>query len=357
MNQDSTFWLHPQSGNLITPRVKLSYANLLVPRPMKDDPQKRPIHGATLLIPTIANMDAAIQAWHEACQRGLAGDGCDAWPPTKLNPATGQQEQFYGMAMPFKYVAQDTSHLDAQGQVLPEFQPFTYFIRVRTYDGQPPGIMLPSGVITSDPNEVYSGRWAVCSIQPFPYNNAGNYGVSFSIQNCQLLEHDDRIGGGRADVKTEFQTRSDVNVGMMPGQQAPAQPQMPGFPGVGGTAPLVGQTAPGAAPAVAQPGAGMVPSAPAVAPQGFPQAVQQPSPVPAQPGAVPQIASPQGNAYAQGMAPPAQMPQPQPGAPVAPGTPVPGTPMQPAPQTTMQQPQIPGQAPNFQQELNDEIPF
>lgn len=51
--------------------------------------------------------------------------------------------------------------------------------------------------------EVYPGRWARISINAFAYEAAGNKGVSFGLNNVQLLKHDQPLGG-RKRANDEF---------------------------------------------------------------------------------------------------------------------------------------------------------
>jgi Protein of unknown function (DUF2815) len=48
-----------------------------------------------------------------------------------------------------------------------------------------------------DASEVYGGRWCVATLRPYAYNAKQNKGVALGLQRVQLLQHDDRIGGGR----------------------------------------------------------------------------------------------------------------------------------------------------------------
>ena len=56
-----------------------------------------------------------------------------------------------------------------------------------------------------DENEVYSGAWYRCQARAFAYDNAGNKGVSFGLQNVQKLRDDDPIGGGRTPANKAFE--------------------------------------------------------------------------------------------------------------------------------------------------------
>lgn len=75
-----------------------------------------------------------------------------------------------------------------------------------------PGVVTASGqdVANADfAEEIYSGRWARMSVSAsyYPPIDGGKPGVKFYLQNIQLLDHDDRIGGsgGRVKASSEFE--------------------------------------------------------------------------------------------------------------------------------------------------------
>lgn len=53
--------------------------------------------------------------------------------------------------------------------------------------------------------DVYAGAWYRCQVRAFAYDNAGNKGVSFGLQNVQKLRDDDPIGGGRTPANKAFE--------------------------------------------------------------------------------------------------------------------------------------------------------
>lgn len=284
MNRDNEWWVHPSTGNLMTPRVCLSYCNLQTPRQVNGKGDFH--HSVTLLIPASVDMAVYIQIWQEECAKAMSSG---KFPAGKFNPQTGQQEAWFGMTNPLKECRADAKMQE------PFFQQFNYYVRTRTYDDQPPGIALPTGVklLTVDNGEVYSGRWAVCSLQPFAYEAQGNYGISFGIQNVQLLQHGERLGGGRADVLSEFSTRSDIDAGQRPPSDTDAAAVAGAPPGI----PSTGAPVPGAPPAT-----------PTLTPVGQPQAPGTPPPQPAAqpqpvPGTPPPMHNPQAQAAAQAQAP------------------------------------------------------
>ena len=56
-----------------------------------------------------------------------------------------------------------------------------------------------------DDSDVYSGAWYRAQVRAFAYENAGNKGVSFGLQNVQKLREDDPIGSGRIPASKAFE--------------------------------------------------------------------------------------------------------------------------------------------------------
>lgn len=55
-----------------------------------------------------------------------------------------------------------------------------------------------------DESQVYSGAWFRAQVRPFAYEQAGNKGVSFGLQNVQKLKDDEPIGGGKPPANKAF---------------------------------------------------------------------------------------------------------------------------------------------------------
>lgn len=55
-----------------------------------------------------------------------------------------------------------------------------------------------------DEADVYSGAWFRAQVRAYAYENAGNKGVSFGLQNVQKLRDDEPMGGGRPKASSAF---------------------------------------------------------------------------------------------------------------------------------------------------------
>ncbi len=55
-----------------------------------------------------------------------------------------------------------------------------------------------------DPDEIYSGMYAVLVVSFFPYSNAGNKGVGCGLENVMKTSDGERIGGGALSPQAAF---------------------------------------------------------------------------------------------------------------------------------------------------------
>lgn len=68
-----------------------------------------------------------------------------------------------------------------------------------------PGIVDAKNQDIINDADVYSGAWYRAQVRAFAYDNAGNKGVSFGLQNVQKLREDDPLGGGRTPANKAFE--------------------------------------------------------------------------------------------------------------------------------------------------------
>ena len=68
-----------------------------------------------------------------------------------------------------------------------------------------PGIVDSKLQDIIDDSDVYSGAWYRAQVRAFAYENAGNKGVSFGLQNVQKLRDDDPLGNGRIPANKAFE--------------------------------------------------------------------------------------------------------------------------------------------------------
>ena len=68
-----------------------------------------------------------------------------------------------------------------------------------------PGIVDAKLQDIIDDSDVYSGAWYRAQVRAFAYENAGNKGVAFGLQNVQKLRDDDPLGRGRIPASKAFE--------------------------------------------------------------------------------------------------------------------------------------------------------
>lgn len=67
-----------------------------------------------------------------------------------------------------------------------------------------PGVVDASVSYVDDPDEAYAGRFVRASLTCYAYDVSGNKGVTFGLNNVQLLEHGERLDG-RVAAADEFE--------------------------------------------------------------------------------------------------------------------------------------------------------
>lgn len=70
-----------------------------------------------------------------------------------------------------------------------------------------PDFVRPNGTVMSldeARNEVYSGRWARVTCNPYWFDVGKNKGITLGLQNVQLLDHADSLGGGKPSGDGQF---------------------------------------------------------------------------------------------------------------------------------------------------------
>lgn len=176
---DNKAFKHEATGNLHTPKCRLAWTALFTPSAMKGGDGGDAKYQVTLLIPKTANIDVLKEAAAAAAKEKFGDKGKGIRSPFRKSE---EKEQLADIA-----------------------EDFPYYITARSKDR--PGVVGPNGKRVDDPEQVYPGRWAKASIQAFAYDAKGNKGVSFGLQNVQLLDNDEplAIGGSRVAAEAEFE--------------------------------------------------------------------------------------------------------------------------------------------------------
>lgn len=170
------------AGNIITPKCRMSFPALFEATNIKGetDPDKRK-YGVTLLIPDTADMTLLVEEVERVISENM----------------TEAQRKNSKVKMPFLKTAEQKNMDDLAAE-------FKYMLRLSANLQNRPQVLGPDAQPCSEPSEVYGGRWARCSVRPYFWDHpTGGKGVSFGLQNVQLLDHDEPFSG-RSRAEDEF---------------------------------------------------------------------------------------------------------------------------------------------------------
>ncbi len=174
------------STKVVTGTVRLTFPHLFKPYANQNQPGQEPKYSVTMLLPktdltTKANIDAAINA---AIERGIS----DKW--------NGQRPAMIKTAI----------H-DGDG-VRPNGEPFGdeckgHWVFTASSKQAPEVVMYPSLDKILNESEIYSGMYALVSLNFFPYNTSGNRGVGIGLNNVAKVSDGDPLGG-RTSAASDF---------------------------------------------------------------------------------------------------------------------------------------------------------
>ncbi len=159
---------------LISPKARLSYPYLFVAKKPHDDDDKEDPKFTTALIFEAgtslkamrqAAMDVALSRWTNAADMIRSGK----------------------LRWPFRDDPEDVSE-----KGYPEGCTF-----MNTSSKTRPGVVNAMLEVVTDADEAYAGRYVKVSLTAYTYDVKGNKGVTFGLNNVQLLEHGERLDGRR----------------------------------------------------------------------------------------------------------------------------------------------------------------
>lgn len=161
---------------------RLSYPHFFKPQ-INDQGQER--FSTALLIPPDVDRKPIIAALTEAAIETFGKDKAK-WPKVMRKPED---------------VIRPCSDKEQYG---PEFEGW-YFINAAS--GEAPGVIDAVKEKITEPKEAYAGRWARISVNAYGYTKPTK-GVTFGLNNVQLLRHDQNITG-RTRAEDDFDTMAE----------------------------------------------------------------------------------------------------------------------------------------------------
>lgn len=154
------------SGNIVSPVARASFVNVFRPAKPMAGSNGEPKYTITLLFPKDADL---------ALLRKAAGDAAKEKWGDKIPK---------GLRSPFR----DQGEKDYDG-----YEAGCTFVTATSK--QRPGIVDGVGADIVEERDLYSGSYVWASLRAFAYDNAGNRGVAFGLQNVQKIKDGDPLGG------------------------------------------------------------------------------------------------------------------------------------------------------------------
>lgn len=173
-----------KSGRVNTPKGRLAFVQIAEPKLKKDaKPGAKPKYSIAILMPKGADL-TALKALRDGKAKEKWGDKI---PPKMRNP-----------------IKKAIECVDKDGNPYSGFDDprFEYCIWPTAINK--PGVVDNLGKNVDDATKMYSGRWGMLNVHAFTYDTDGNRGVSFGLDNVQLLDDDESLGG-RARASDEFE--------------------------------------------------------------------------------------------------------------------------------------------------------
>lgn len=184
-----------KSGNILTAKGRLAYPALFKPHVQQDDDGKETAkYQASLVFPKAADL-AVLAAAVEDCAKEKWG---------------ADYKTKFKVRKPF-LKTEDYPKIGADAAAFP------VFIRANANpDKGKPQIVNAQmqNVDESKADQVYPGRWARLSLRVYWYDHKkGGKGISFGLQNVQLLDDDEPFAAMRVAADQEFDAMEGVAAG------------------------------------------------------------------------------------------------------------------------------------------------
>ena len=171
---------------VITGKVRLSFVNLFVAKPDSNGKMK---YGCQVLLPktdtvTKAKLDAAIE---EAKKQGVSSKWGGSMPPIIATPIHDGDG-----VMP---VSGEEYGPECKGH---------WVFSASAFENYPPEVVDAQVNKILDQSEIYSGVYAIISVNLYPYSSSGKKGIAVSLNNVQKIANGEPLAGKKpasADFK------------------------------------------------------------------------------------------------------------------------------------------------------------
>ncbi len=103
-----------------------------------------------------------------------------------------------GLKSPFR----DQADREKDGKLPPGHEAGAIFMNLKSK--QRPGVVDQNVQAIIDENQLYAGAVCHATVRPYYYDQKGNKGIAFGLQNIQMVADGTPIGGARANAASEF---------------------------------------------------------------------------------------------------------------------------------------------------------
>lgn len=170
------------SEKLITPEFRASYVFLFTPQENKqDDGKVKKEYTVTAIFPKNADLSPLKKAAEALLAEKFGADRAK-WPTNLRSPFRKCKDRWKNeggrQVVPPGYEDGDAT-----------------FITLKASEKHRPGVVNAAVQDILEPREVYSGCYCRASVRPYYYDNKGNKGVSFGLNNVQKLRDGEPLGG------------------------------------------------------------------------------------------------------------------------------------------------------------------
>lgn len=174
-------------ANVITPEFRVSYPTLF--KPKKNDLNNQMEYSVVALFKKGENLDKLKAAAQEACEKKWGKDKAK-WPKTLRSPFRDQADRA-------------KTNEETGKEYLPDgYEAGAFYLNLKSTTR--PGVVNQAvKEITEESGDFYAGCYAYASLSCYAYDQKGNKGVAFGLQNIQK-SRDGEPFGGRTKATDDF---------------------------------------------------------------------------------------------------------------------------------------------------------
>jgi len=165
---------------VVTPYATLSFPALFTPKPRAEGGE--PVYSCALLFDESAQKSKEFKAMQEACLNAFK---------EKFGASTAMK----GATFPFRDAGEKSDKYQGYEEGV---------IVINPWSKQKPGIVNSRLQDVLLPDEVYAGQLVRAQLTPFAWTNSGKRGVSFGLNNIQIVKHDAPRIDGRVAANKAF---------------------------------------------------------------------------------------------------------------------------------------------------------